>query len=267
MRLTSILLNTLAATSVLIASHTVALAQTIKFGVTAGPHAQIAEAIVPVAKAKGLDIQVVEFSDGALIDPATNDGDLDANGFQHTPYLNRQNADRGLNLVAVGGRTVLLPMAGYSRKYKSVAELPEGAQVTIPNDPSNLGRALKLLEAGGVIKLKPGLTFNATELDITENPKKIKILPLETAQLPRSLEDVDFSVHHFPFRPLGRSQPQQGWHPDRRQAVGILLPDRRGRKEQGCAMGEDLGRILQVAGSEGLHRKDLRRQHRRRLVR
>eukprot|EP01036_Dinobryon_divergens_P009214 gene9214-12313_t len=87
MRLTSLFINALAATSVLIASHTLALAETIKFGVTAGPHAQIAEAIVPVAKAKGLDIQIVEFSDGALIDPATNDGDLDANGFQHTPYL------------------------------------------------------------------------------------------------------------------------------------------------------------------------------------
>ncbi|EHS52646.1 lipoprotein, YaeC family [Rhizobium sp. PDO1-076] len=199
MRLSSVFLNALAATSVLIASHTLALAETIKFGVTAGPHAQIAEAIVPIAKAKGLDIQIVEFSDGALIDPATNDGDLDANGFQHTPYLDRQNADRGLNLVAVGGKTVLLPMAGYSRKYKTIAELPEGAQVTIPNDPSNLGRALKLLEAGGLIKLTPGLTFNATELDIIDNPKNIKILPLETAQLPRSLEDVDFSVitSHF----------------------------------------------------------------------
>lgn len=199
MRLSSLFLNALAATSVLIASHTLALAETIKFGVTAGPHAQIAEAIVPVAKAKGLDIQIVEFSDGALIDPATNDGDLDANGFQHTPYLDRQNADRGLNLVAVGGKTVLLPMAGYSRKYKTIAELPEGAQVTIPNDPSNLGRALKLLEAGGLIKLTPGLTFNATELDIIDNPRNIKILPLETAQLPRSLEDVDFSVitSHF----------------------------------------------------------------------
>lgn len=199
MRLSSLFINALAATSVLIASHTLALAETIKFGVTAGPHAQIAEAIVPVAKAKGLDIQIVEFSDGALIDPATNDGDLDANGFQHTPYLDRQNTDRGLNLVAVGGKTVLLPMAGYSRKYKTIAELPEGAQVTIPNDPSNLGRALKLLEAGGLIKLTPGLTFNATELDIIENPKNIKIVPLETAQLPRSLEDVDFSVitSHF----------------------------------------------------------------------
>lgn len=176
-----------------------AMADTIKFGVTAGPHAQIAEKLKEVAKTKGLDIQIVEFSDGALIDPATNDGDLDANGFQHTPYLDQQNKDRGLNLVAVGGKTVLLPMAGYSKRYKSLAELPEGAQISIPNDPSNGGRALKLLEAGGIIKLTPGVTFKATELDIVENPKKIKIIPLETAQLARSLEDVDFSVitSHF----------------------------------------------------------------------
>lgn len=199
MRYKSFVAGTVSALALLLATHATALAETIKLGVTAGPHAQIAEAIVPVAKAKGLDIQIIEFSDGALIDPATNDGDLDANGFQHPPYLDRQNADRGLNLVAVGGKTVLLPMAGYSHKYKSVADLPEGAQVTIPNDPSNAGRALKLLEAGGLLKLTPGVTFNATELDIIENPKKIKIVPLETAQLPRSLEDVDFSVitSHF----------------------------------------------------------------------
>lgn len=170
-----------------------AAAETIKVGVTAGPHAQITAALIPVAKAKGLDVELVEFSDGALIDPATEDGDLDANAFQHTPYLDQQNKDRGLNLVSVG-RTILLPMAGYSKKVKSVADLPEGAQVSIPNDPTNAGRALKLLEANGVLKLTDGSTFHATELDIVDNPKNIKILSMETAQLPRSLEDVDFSV-------------------------------------------------------------------------
>lgn len=199
MRTPSLIAGTVSAIALLIAAHAPAFAETIKFGVTAGPHAQIAEALIPVAKAKGLDVQVVEFSDGALIDPATNDGDLDANGFQHTPYLERQNKDRGLNLVSVAGKTVLLPMAGYSKKFKSLADLPDGAQVSIPNDPSNGGRALKLLEAGGVIKLTPGVTFQATELDIIDNPKNIKIIPMETAQLPRSLEDVDFSVitSHF----------------------------------------------------------------------
>jgi D-methionine transport system substrate-binding protein len=198
MRLASRLTTAVSALGLLFVSHLSATAETIKLGVTAGPHAQIAEALKPIAKAKGLDVEIVEFSDGALIDPATNDGDLDVNGFQHTPYLDQQNADRGLNLVSVG-RTVLLPMAGYSRKYKSLDALPEGAQVSIPNDPSNQGRALKLLEAGGIIKLTPGSTFKATELDIIENPKNIKIIPMETAQLPRSLEDVDFSVitSHF----------------------------------------------------------------------
>jgi D-methionine transport system substrate-binding protein len=176
-----------------------AAAETIKFGVTAGPHAQIAEALVPVAKAKGLDVQVIEFSDGSLIDPATQDGSVEANGFQHTPFLEQQNKDRKLNLVAVGGRTVLLPMAGYSKKWKSIAELPEGAQISIPADPTNGGRALKLLETTGLIKLPANSTFKVTELDIVENPKKVKIIPMETAQLPRSLADVDFSVitSHF----------------------------------------------------------------------
>jgi len=199
MRHAKFIAGTVSALALFVASQTAALAETIKFGATAGPHAQIAEALVPVAKAKGLDVKIVEFSDGSLIDPATNDGDLDANGFQHTPYLDQQNKDRGLKLVAVGGKTVLLPMAGYSKKFKSLADLPEGAQVTVPNDPSNGGRALKLLEAGGLIKLTPGVTYKATELDIVENPKKIKLIPMETAQLPRSLEDVDFSVitSHF----------------------------------------------------------------------
>jgi D-methionine transport system substrate-binding protein len=168
-------------------------AETIRIGVTSGPHAQITEALVPVAKAKGLDVKLVEFSDGALIDAATQEGELDANAFQHTPYLDQQNHDRGLDIVSAG-RTILLPMAGYSRKHKSLAELPQGALISIPNDPTNGGRALKLLEVGGVIKLTPGVTFKATELDIIENPKKVKILAMETAQLPRSLDDVDFSV-------------------------------------------------------------------------
>ena len=168
-------------------------AQTIRLGVTAGPHAQVAEALVPIAKAKGLDVKVVEFSDGALIDPATDAGDLDANAFQHGPYLEQQDHDRGLDIVSVA-RTILLPMAGYSKKVKKLADLPEGATISIPNDPTNGGRALKLLEAGGMIKLKPGSTYDATELDIVDNPKKVKILALDTGQLPRSLEDVDFSV-------------------------------------------------------------------------
>lgn len=179
--------------ALLIALAVPAGAEPIRIGVTSGPHAQITEAAVAVAKSKGLDVKLVEFSDGSLIDFATQNGELEANAFQHTPYLDQQNHDRSLDIVSVG-RTILLPMAGYSRKFKALAELPVGATISIPNDPTNGGRALKLLEAGGVLKLKPGSNFNATELDIVDNPKKVKILAMETAQLPRSLEDVDFSV-------------------------------------------------------------------------
>lgn len=198
MRFSSRLFTAVAALGLSVAFAAPTFAETIRLGVTAGPHAQIAEALVPVAKAKGLDVKIVEFSDGALIDPATQDGGIDANGFQHTPFLDQQNKDRGLDIVSVG-RTVLLPMAGYSKKVKTLADLKPGALISIPNDPSNGGRALKLLEAGGILKLTPGVTFQATELDIVENPKKVKILPMETAQLPRSLDDVDFSVitSHF----------------------------------------------------------------------
>ncbi len=175
-----------------------ALAEKIRLGATAGPHAQIAEALVPVAKAKGLDVEVVEFSDHAIINTATNDGELEANAFQHTPYLEQQIKDRNLDLVSVA-RTVLLPMAAYSRKIKSLDELPEGAQIAIPNDPTNAGRALRLLESGGIIKLAPGLGFKSTVLDITENPKNVKILELEATQVPRSLEDVDLAVINTNF--------------------------------------------------------------------
>lgn len=199
MTIASRLASAVSALAVVVALVVPSAAETIRLGVTVGPHAEIAEALVPVAKAKGLDVKVVEFTDGSLVDPATQDGSLDANAFQHTPFLDQQNKDRKLDLVAVGGRTVLLPMAGYSRKHKSIADLPVGAVVSIPSDPSNGGRALKLLETTGLIKLPAGATFKATELDIVENPKKIRIVPMETAQLPRSLEDVDFSVitSHF----------------------------------------------------------------------
>lgn len=103
-----------------------AAAETIRIGVTAGPHAEIAEALVPVAKARGLDVKVVEFNEGARVNIALNDGDLEANAFQHKPYLDNQTRIRNLDLVKVSD-TVLLPMAAYSRRHKTLAELPEKA--------------------------------------------------------------------------------------------------------------------------------------------
>lgn len=169
------------------------LAQTIRLGVTPGPHAQIAEAVVPVARAQGLEVKVIEFSDGTLINAATNEGELEANAFQHGPYLEGQIKDRGYDLVSIA-KTVLLPMAAYSKRVAALGDLPQKAKVSIPNDPTNGGRALKLLEAGGLLTLKPGLGFASTVFDIDSNPKNLRILELEATQVPRSLDDVDLAV-------------------------------------------------------------------------
>ncbi|CAO3361570.1 MetQ/NlpA family ABC transporter substrate-binding protein [Azospirillum melinis] len=166
-----------------------ASAETIKVGVTAGPHAQILEAVKPIAAKDGLDIQILEFTDYVIPNQALAGGDLDANSFQHQPYLDNQVKDRGFDLVSVG-KTVVYPIGIYSKKVKSLEELPAGAKFAIPNDPTNGGRVLLLLQAKGLIKLKDGGTLKASPIDIVENPKKLEIVELDAAQLPRSLDDV-----------------------------------------------------------------------------
>ena len=151
------------------------------------------EQVVPVAKEKGLNIEVVEFTDYVMPNQALADGDLNANSFQHQPYLDQMIADRGLDLVTIA-KTITTPMGVYAAKLKSLDELPEGGKVAIPNDPTNGGRALLLLADKGVIKLKDDVGLTPTPLDVTENPKKLEFLELEAAQLPRSLADTDIAV-------------------------------------------------------------------------
>lgn len=167
-----------------------ASAETIKVGVTPGPHAQVLEAAKAVAAKKGLDIQIVEFSDYVVPNAALEAGDLQANSFQHQPYLDNQVADRKYKIVAVGN-TINFPMGIYSKKVKTWDEVKTGASLAIPNDPTNGGRVLILLRDKGIIKLKDGVGFKPTLLDITENPKKLKITEVDAAQLPRTLPDVD----------------------------------------------------------------------------
>lgn len=167
-----------------------ASAETIKVGVTPGPHAQVLEAAKAVAARKGLDIQIVEFSDYVVPNAALEAGDLQANSFQHQPYLDNQVADRKYKIVAVGN-TINFPMGIYSKKVKTWDEVKSGATLAIPNDPTNGGRVLILLRDKGIIKLKDGTGFKPTLLDITENPKKLKITEVDAAQLPRTLPDVD----------------------------------------------------------------------------
>ncbi|AIR04608.1 MULTISPECIES: methionine ABC transporter substrate-binding lipoprotein MetQ [Cedecea] len=166
----------------------------IKVGVIAGAEQQVAEVAQKVAKEKyGLDVELVTFTDYVLPNEALSKGDIDVNAFQHKPYLDQQIKDRGYKLVSVGN-TFVYPIAGYSKKIKSLDELQPGSQVALPNDPTNLGRSLLLLQKEGLIKLKDGVGLLPTVLDVTENPKNLKLVELEAPQLPRSLDDAQIAL-------------------------------------------------------------------------
>ena len=173
-------------------------AEVVRLGVTAGPHAQIAEIAKKVAAREGIDLHIVEFQDYIRPNAALDAGDLDANSYQHLPFLESQIQARGYKISAVG-YTVAFPLGFYSKRVKSLAELPRGAKVGIPNDPSNSGRALQLLQKAGVLKLKPTAGIGATAADIVDNPKGLQIVQLEAAQLARSLDDLDASAINTNF--------------------------------------------------------------------
>lgn len=166
----------------------------IKVGVIVGSEQQVAEIAQKVAKDKyGLDVELVTFNDYVLPNEALSKGDIDVNAFQHKPYLDQQIKDRGYKLVAVGN-TFVYPIAGYSKKIKSLDDLQPGSQVALPNDPTNLGRSLLLLQNVGLIKLKDGVGLLPTVLDVVENPKNLKLVELEAPQLPRSLDDAQIAL-------------------------------------------------------------------------
>ena len=173
-------------------------ADVIRLGVTAGPHAQIAEVAKKVAARDGVEIRIVEFQDYIRPNAALDAGDLEADSYQHLPFLESQIQARGYKISAVGF-TVTFPMGFYSKRVKSLTELPRGAKVGIPNDPSNSGRALQLLQKAGVLKLKPTAGIGATAADIVDNPKGLQVVQLEAAQLARSLDDLDASAINTNF--------------------------------------------------------------------
>lgn len=180
----------------------------IKIGVTGGPHAEIMEQVKKIAEADGLKIQIVEFSDYVQPNAALAAGDLDANSYQHRPYLDQQVKDRGYKLVAVAD-TVNFPMGIYSKKVKSLADLKPGARIGIPNDPTNGGRALLVFQDKGLIKLKDGGNLKATPLDIVENPKKVKFVEVDAAQLGRTLDDLDAAAINTNYALAAGLQPQR----------------------------------------------------------
>lgn len=166
---------------------------TLKVGATPVPHAEILKAVQPLAEKEGIELKIVEFTDYVKPNIALAEKELDANYFQHIPYLTTFSADRKLELVSAGP-IHLEPLGAYSIKVKSLADLKEGAKIAIPDDPSNAGRALKLLADQKLITLKDGVGIKATPKDVVDNPKKLKIELLNAEVLPRTLQDVDAAV-------------------------------------------------------------------------
>ncbi len=167
--------------------------QVLRVGATPVPHVELLNQVKELLKAEGIDLEIVEFTDYVKPNLSLNDGEIDVNFFQHLPYLEDFNEERGLTLVSVAGIHVE-PMGLYSEEITSFENLPDGAVISIPNDAVNGGRALLLLQSAGLITLDPEAGLEATENDIVENPKHVKIQAIEAAQLPRTLVDVDASV-------------------------------------------------------------------------
>ncbi|MGV4792142.1 MetQ/NlpA family lipoprotein [Rhizobium sp. F40D2] len=167
--------------------------KSIKVGIMAGEEEDIWRVVTSEAAKKGLKIETITFNDYTQPNEALERGELDANAFQHQPYLDNQIKQHGYHITRVG-YTGVWPIGLYTKKYKSVAEIPEGAVIGVPNDPSNEGRALRVLQSEGLIKLKDGTGILATVADVTDNPKKIDIKELDAGIVGRSIDDLDAGV-------------------------------------------------------------------------
>ena len=165
----------------------------IVVGASPAPHAEILEAAKAILAEQGYDLQIKEYTDYVQPNLALDSGDLDANYFQHYPYLEQFNQERGTKITSAAA-IHYEPFGIYAGKTASLDALADGAKVAVPNDATNEARALLLLEAQGLIKLKEGVGLNATKNDVVENPKKLDIYEIEAAQIPRSLQDVEIAV-------------------------------------------------------------------------
>ena len=178
----------------------------LKVGATPVPHAEILNFVKPQLAKEGVDLQIVEFTDYVKPNLSLADKELDANYFQHIPYLEKFAKDRNLKLVVLA-KVHIEPMGVYSRKIKDLKDVKDGAKVGIPNDPTNGGRALVLLEKAGLLKLKEGKDITATKQDIVSNPKHLNIVEAEAAMLPRSLDDCDIAVINSNFAMEAKLNP------------------------------------------------------------
>ena len=184
--------------------------KTITVGATAVPHAEMLNLVVDDMAALGYNLVITEFTDYVTPNTAVEDNQLDANFFQHIPYLETFNKEHGTHLVNAGGIHIE-PMALYSKKYSKVEDLPAGATIAIPNDTTNEGRALLLLESAGLIEINDAAGISATPMDITSNPNGYKFVEIEAASLPRTIEDVDAAVINGNYAiPAGFSAKNDG---------------------------------------------------------
>lgn len=195
-----------AAGSLLPAGVSAAAPDHLKVGVSGGDGELIWSKVKEVAKRRGLDIEVIVFNDYLLPNAALDAGDLDANAFQHRPFLDNQIKSRGYHIVAIAD-TIVEPIGLYSLKVKSIAALTDGASIGIPNDPSNGGRGLLLLESQGLLKLRDGVGISPSVRDIAVNPRHLKLRELDAAQLPRSLPDLDAAVINTNYALQARLNP------------------------------------------------------------
>ncbi|WP_069384291.1 MetQ/NlpA family ABC transporter substrate-binding protein [Halomonas caseinilytica] len=178
--------------------------QTLKVGTVAGPETEVMQVAADIAEREhGLNVEIIEFTDYVTPNAALADGSLDANAYQHEPYMQSMVKDRGYDF-AIAGRTFVYPIGAYSEKYDSIEALPDGATIALPNDPSNEGRSLILLHNEGLITLDDPENLEATPLDVVENPHGFEFREIEAAQLPRVLPDVDMAFINNTFaQPAG----------------------------------------------------------------
>nr|WP_314743352.1 MetQ/NlpA family ABC transporter substrate-binding protein [Treponema lecithinolyticum] len=184
--------------------------QVLKVGATPEPHAEMLKLISKDLQNEGVRLEIIEFTDYVTPNAALESGQIDANFFQHIPYLQSFNEEQGTHLVSAGG-VHIEPLALYSKKYSALEQLSDGAVIAIPNDPTNEGRSLLLLQSAQLIRLKENAGITATPADIAENPKKLKFREIEAASLPRVLADTDAAVINGNYAiPAGLSAAQNG---------------------------------------------------------
>ncbi|PAF54444.1 ABC transporter substrate-binding protein [Helicobacter sp. 13S00482-2] len=207
-----------------------AFAGDLRVGATPVPAAEILEFAKPILAKQGVNLIVQSFTDYVTPDISLNEGSSDANMYQHRPFLEKMNKDRGFSLVAIKS-IYIVPLGFYSKKYKSISEIKNKSTIALPNDPTNYSRALILLHDNGVIKLKDPSNLDCTEFDIIENPKKLKFKQVEAAMLPKVLDGIDAAVINANYAlQAGMSIKQAFFHENGKSVYTNVLASRTNNK-------------------------------------